>query len=72
MNENKKLLAFMEREIPSRKSKTEILNSKQSEILELHSAGYAIHQIVDYLKLTYKLITSRQTLSKFIKEELKK
>ncbi len=72
MNKNKKLLEFMEIEIPSKRSKTEILNRKKSEILQLYSSGYAIHQIADYLKIAYKLITSRQTLSKFIKEKHKK
>jgi hypothetical protein len=71
MSKNK-LIEFMQKQIPNRKSKIEILQYKKEEIFELHSSGYAIHQIVDYLKLTYKLITSRQTLAKFIKEELRK
>ena len=68
---NEKLLEFIEKEIPSKKSKVEILNNKKTEIFQLHNSGYAIHQIVKYLKFTYKLVTSRQTLSKFIKEEIK-
>ena len=64
-----KLLEFMEKEIPSKKSKIEILQNKKKEIFELHNSGYAIQQIVEYLKITYQLITSRQTLSNFIKKE---
>ncbi len=42
---------------------------KKEEIFELHNSGYAIQQIVEYLKVSYQLITSRQTLSNFIKKE---
>ncbi|CAM3985094.1 hypothetical protein [Arcobacter cloacae] len=71
MSKNK-LMEFMQKEIPSKKSKIEILQNKKEEILKLHNTGYAVQQIVNYLKITYQLITSRQTVSKFIKEELKK
>ena len=69
MLENK-LLEFMEKEIPSKKSKIEILQNKKEEIFELHNSGYAIQQIVEYLKVSYHLVTSRQTLSNFIRKEL--
>lgn len=69
MNENIK--KFMEKEIPIA-SITNALKAKKDEIYELHISGYAVHQIVKYLKTTHKLITSRQTLSKFIKKELYK
>ncbi len=66
-----KLKEFMENEIPSKKSTLSVLRTKKDEIYELHISGYAIHQIVRYLKITYQIITSRQTLSKFINEEIK-
>ena len=69
MSKNK-LLEFMEKEIPSKKSKIEILQNKKEEIFELHNSGYAIQQIVEYLKVSYHLVTSRQTLSNFIRKEL--
>lgn len=62
MSKNK-LLEFMQKETPSKKSK--------EEIFELHNSGYAMQQIVEYLKVSYQLITSRQTLSNFIKKEKK-
>ncbi|MFW3399246.1 hypothetical protein [Aliarcobacter butzleri] len=67
-----KLLEYMQKEIPSKKSKIKILQNKKEEIFELYNSGYAMHQIVEYLKITYRLITSRQTLSNFIKKELEK
>lgn len=67
---NKKLIEFMQNEVPTA-NVINALKSKKDEILKLHSSGYATHQIVKYLKFTYKLVTSRQTLSKFIKEEIK-
>lgn len=66
-----KLKEFMENELPIANITT-ALKAKKDEITELHQSGYAIHQIVKYLRVTYKLATSRQTLSKFIKEEIKK
>lgn len=68
MSENK-LMEFMKKEIPNKKSKIEILKNKKEEIFKLHNSGYAIQQIVEYLKITYHLVTSRQTLSNFIKKE---
>jgi hypothetical protein len=68
MNENIK--KFMEKELPTANI-SNALKAKKDEIYELHISGYAVHQIVKYLKFTYKLVTSRQTLSKFIKEEIK-
>lgn len=70
--QNKRLQIFMENEIPSKKNKFEILKNKQDEIFQLYHSGYAIHQIVEYLKITYKLIISRQTVSNYIKKELNK
>lgn len=63
------LKEFMQKEIPGKKTKTDILKSKKEEIFYLHNSGYAVQQIVDYLKITYQLITSRQTISKFMKED---
>ena len=60
----------MDAELPS-SNVTNALKVKKEEIYELYKSGYAIHQIVKYLKITYKLVTSRQTVSKFIKEEIK-
>ena len=54
MLENK-LLEFMEKEIPSKKSKIEILQNKKEEIFELYNSGYAIQQIVEYLNPDYAL-----------------
>ena len=63
-----KLKEFMKNELPSA-NVTNALRVKKDEIYELRNSGYAMHQIVKYLKVTYRLVTSRQTLSKFIKEE---
>jgi hypothetical protein len=68
---NKKLIEFIKNEVPTA-NVVNALKSKKDEILKLHFSGYARHQIVKYLRFTYKLVTSRQTLSKFIKEELER
>ena len=64
---NEKLLEFMKKEVPSKKTKTEILKTKKEEIFQLYFSGYTAQQVVNYLKITYQLITSRQTICKFIK-----
>ena len=63
------LKEIMQKENPRKKTKTDILRSKKEEIFYLHNSGYAVQQIVDYLKITYQLITSRQTISKFMRKE---
>lgn len=71
MTKNKHLLEFMDKELPSASLKL-ALERFQDEILHLHNSGYAVHQITKYLHLTHNLKTSRQSLSKFMKEEIKK
>lgn len=68
MIKNEKLLDFMKKELPSANIYL-ALKRFENEIFELHNSGYAIHQIVRYLKMTYDLKISRQTLSSYIKKE---
>lgn len=71
MTKNKQLLEFMGNELPSANLHL-ALKRFENEIIELHNSGYAVHQITKYLHLTHNLKTSRQSLSKFMKEEIKK
>ena len=68
MIKKKQLMEFMENEIPSANLQLALQKFKD-EIMELHSSGYAVHQIQKYLANTHILKTSRQTLSIFIKKE---
>lgn len=60
---------FMQNEIPGKRIKKSILKNKKNEIDTLHETGYTLQQIVEYLKVTYKITTSRQTISKILKDE---
>ncbi len=60
---------FMKNEIPGKRIKKSVLRSKKNEIDTLHETGYTLQQIVEYIKVTYKITTSRQTISKILKEE---
>lgn len=60
---------FMKNEIPGKRIKKSILKSKKNEIDTLYETGYTLQQIVEYLKVTYKITTSRQTVSKILKDE---
>ncbi len=45
------------------------LKKFKNEIMELHSSGYAIHQIQRYLTNTHNLKVARQTIGGFIRKE---
>jgi hypothetical protein len=66
-----KLKKYMKNERPSKKNKIEILNSKKNEIIILRNAGYGLQQIVNYLKSTHQIITSRQTIGDFLSKDKK-
>lgn len=66
---NKNIKNFMQNEIPGKRIKTNILSNKIEEMNALRNEGYTLQQIVDFLKKTYKITTSRQTVSKILKEE---
>lgn len=65
---NKNIKEFMQNEIPGKRIKTTILSNKMEEINVLRAEGYTLQQIVDFLKKTYKITTSRQTVSKILKD----
>jgi transposase len=66
---NKNIKNFMQNEIPGKRIKINILSNKIEEMNTLRNEGYTLQQIVDFLKKTYKIKTSRQTVSKILKEE---
>jgi transposase len=66
---NKNIKNFMQNEIPGKRIKINILSNKIEEMNALRNEGYTLQQIVDFLKKTYKIKTSRQTVSKILKEE---
>lgn len=66
---NKNIKNFMQNEIPGKRIKTNILSNKIEEMNALRNEGYTLQQVVDFLKKTYKITTSRQTVSKILKEE---
>lgn len=65
---NKNIKNFMQNEIPGKRIKTNVLSNKIEEINALRNEGYTLQQIVGFLKKTYKITTSRQTISKIIKK----
>lgn len=66
---NKNIKNFMQNEIPGKRIKTNILSNKIEEMNALRNEGYTLQQVIDFLKKTYKITTSRQTVSKILKEE---
>ena len=66
---NKNIKEFMQNEIPGKRIKTSILFNKIEEICALRNEGYTLQQIVDFLKKTYKIATSRQTISRILKDK---
>lgn len=65
---NKNIKEWMQNETPRKRTKSNILLLKIEEIKILRKEGYSLQQIADYLKKTYKITTSRQTVSKIINE----
>ena len=68
MTKKKQLMEFMENEIPSANIQLALKKFKD-EIMELHSSGYAIHQIQRYLTNIHSLKVARQTIGGFIRKE---
>lgn len=66
MINQKKLENFMEKTTPSRKPKKELLKQYREDFIELYVKGYTLQQIVIYVKETYRIKTSRQTISEII------
>ena len=64
---NKNIKNFMQNRAPGKRVKIFILKSKKNEIDTLREIGYTLQQIVEYIKVTYKITTSRQTISKILK-----
>ncbi|MDD2640279.1 MAG: hypothetical protein PHS65_04730 [Arcobacteraceae bacterium] len=65
---NKNLQEFIAKSNPAKISRIEVLKKFADEIKELRANGFNFQQIANYINLTYKIKTSRQTVSKIFNE----